>query len=610
MRSFVREPETEAGFNWRVINKLLPYLWAYRKRVGWSLALLVGAKLSGVTMPIALKHVVDGLDVSQQDVESAAMLVVPLAMLLAYGLLRFFNVFLSEMRDAVFSRVTERAQRWIGLDVFRHLHRLELDFHLSRRTGGLSRDIERGTRGVGFLLRFLLFNIIPTLLEILLVAGILLVQFNLYYSLITLVAVVVYIGFSVVATEWRTGFVREANLMDNQANTRAIDSLLNYETVKYFNNEEFEANRYDRNLQAWESARVKNRLSLAALNSGQAFIIAGGVTVMMVMAAYDVQSGAMTLGDLVMINAFMIQIFMPLNVLGFVYREIKASLADIERMFQLLEQPPKVVDKPNAEQLDPQAKSIRFENVQFHYRRNRPILKGISFEIPAGEKVAIVGRSGAGKSTLARLLFRFYDIQGGSIRVGDQSVADVTQHSLREAMGVVPQDTVLFNDSIYNNILYGRPDASHDEVEQAARLAHLSEFIERLPEGYETKVGERGLKVSGGEKQRIAIARVILKRPRILVFDEATSSLDSESEKAILKAIREVSADHTTMVIAHRLSTIVDADRIVVLDDGQVVEQGNHQQLLQQQGLYAQLWEMQQKQSDALESTESGGLTE
>jgi len=595
MRSFVKEPETQGKIQWHVIAKLGPYLWEYRARAIIAMTFLVMAKLSGIGLPIALKHIVDRLDPSLLSETGAQLITVPVALLIIYGLLRFFNVFFSELRDTIFSRVTERAQRRVGLDVFRHLYELDLDFHLSRKTGGLSREMERGTRGISFLLRFALFNIIPTFLEILLVSTILLVSYNYQFALIALMSVIIYIGFSVYITEWRTGFVRVANQMDNKANTRAIDALLNYETVKYFGNEDYEADLYDSSLANWESARLKNRLSLTALNSGQAFIIAASITSMMFIAAQEVQNGSMSLGDLVLVNAFMIQLFMPLNVLGFVYRELKASLADIETLFKLLQQTPKVIDQPNAVEIKAGPKSIHFKNVNFHYHPNRPILKNINFSIEAGQRVAIVGRSGSGKSTLARLLFRFYDVSGGQILLNDQDIREVTQNSLRSEIGVVPQDTVLFNDTIYHNIHYGLPNAAEREVHQAANSSHLSEFISQLPDGYDTIVGERGLKISGGEKQRIAIARVILKNPQILIFDEATSSLDSEAEQTINQSLNQISKHHSTLVIAHRLSTIVDADQILVLDQGKIIEKGKHQELIALKGLYAQLWDLQQK---------------
>ncbi len=588
-------PDSPDGYDekteWRVLGIIMPYLWEYRGRVIIAMAFLVLAKLASVALPLVMKHIVDGLDASQNDI-----LVLPLALLFAYGALRLGMVLFGELRDAVFGRVTEHAMRRIALQVFRHLHRLDLNFHLSRRTGGLSRDIERGTAGISFLLRFMLFNIIPTLLEIALVAGILLVNYSPWFAVITFGSVVAYIAFSVVTTEWRTQYVRQANERDSRANTRAIDSLLNYETVKYFGNEKYEAEQYDRNLAHWEKALIKNRLSLATLNSGQALIIAGAVTSMMILAAQHVVDGSMTLGDLVLVNAYMIQMFLPLNFLGFVYREIKRALADMARMFRLLEVHAEVADAADARPLELTESRVRFEKVDFGYRADRPILHEVSFEIAPGRKLAVVGPSGAGKSTIARLLFRFYDVDGGSIRINGQDIREVTLESLRAAIGVVPQDTVLFNDTIEYNIAYGRPQASKAEIIEAARNAHLAEFIERLPDGYDTVVGERGLKLSGGEKQRIAIARTILKNPAILIFDEATSSLDSESEKAILRNLNEIAAERTTLVIAHRLSTIVDADNIVVLDQGRVVEQGRHRELISRQGTYARLWALQQQE--------------
>ncbi len=594
MRSFAHEPLSSGPPRWSVLKKLTPFLLAYPTRVLLALALLVLAKLAGVTMPIVLANIVDSLDSSLLTLPKNALLTVPILLLLTYGCLRFFNVFLSEMRDAVFSRVSERAQSRISLDVFNHLHNLDLDFHLSRRTGGLARDIERGTRGINFLLRFGLFNILPTLLEIALVTGYLLVAYDWKYAAIALVAVVFYVLFSVTATEWRTRYVREANQMDSQTNARSTDALLNYETVKYFGNEVYESKLYSNSLERWESARLKNRLSLALLNSGQSLIIAAALTSMMYLAATQVIAGTMTLGGLVAVNAFMIGLFIPLNMLGFVYREIKASLVDIDTLLALLDVRPKVTDQANATDLTPTPQPIEFKNVSFCYHSDRPILKNISFTIAPGERVALVGRSGSGKSTIARLLFRFYDVNEGEILIGGNDVRSFTQQSLRQQMGVVPQDTVLFNDTLFHNVQYGRPGATETEVKAAMTSARLSNFVESLPDGWDTRVGERGLKISGGEKQRVAIARVLLKNPQILIFDEATSSLDSEAEQAIGKAIISVSTNHTTLVIAHRLSTTVNADRIIVLDEGVIVEQGQHNALLQNDGLYAQLWKVQQ----------------
>ena len=585
------EDEPNQKINWHIIRIIWPYLMEYRNRVLLALGCLILAKLGNVVGPFILKYIVDAL-----DSEKTQLIAAPIALVLAYGLARFANVLFGELRDTVFGHVTERAMRKIGIKVFRHLHNLDLDFHLNRRTGGLSRDIERGTTGISFLMRFFVFNIVPTFIEIFMVVGILLYNYGWGFALITLSAVLAYVWFSVAATEWRTKFVREANIADSASNNRAVDSLLNFETVKYFTNEEFEVQRYDYELEKWESARRKNRLSLFSLNGGQALIIAVAMTAMMWLATSRVAAGTMTLGDFVLINAFMIQLFLPLNFLGFVYREIKGSMANIEKMLQLLEITTSVDDRPEAKTLQPAAWDIEFTDVSFSYRPDRKILNNVSFTIGAGQKVAVVGASGAGKSTLVKLLFRFYDLDEGNITIGGTDISHVTKNSLRQAIGIVPQDTVLFNDSVFENVRYGCPEASDAEVSNAIYLAHLDNFISQLPEGHQTRVGERGLKLSGGEKQRVAIARTILKRSPVLVFDEATSSLDSKSEQAILTALREVAEGHTSLVIAHRLSTIIDADKIVVLDHGRIVEQGSHEALLEQRGYYADLWFAQQKE--------------
>lgn len=596
MRSHRFPVNEDKPVNWRIFKQLLPFLVEYKKRVGLALLCLVGAKVASVGLPFVLKHTVDNLNMDRVE---QTLVVVPLALIVAYGGLRLANVLFGEIRDTLFGRVTERAMRRVGLKVFRHLHKLDLDFHLNRQTGGLSRDIERGTSGISFLMRFMVFNIGPTLLEIVMVVGLLFYNYGVSFAAIILVSVVSYVAFSVKATDWRTRFVREVNQADSSSNSRAIDSLLNYETVKYFNNEGYEAHRYDSDLAEWERARRKNRLSLFALNSGQAFIIAASMTGMMAIAAYGVAQGRMTIGDFVLINAFTMQIFMPLNFLGFVYREIRGSLANIENLFDLMNQAPKIADKKDALSLHVQHGEIEFNNVSFHYRPDRPILKDLSFTIRSGQKVAVVGESGAGKSTLVKLLFRFYDVNQGQILIDNQDISQVSQSSLRKCIGIVPQDTVLFNDTIFENVRYGRPESTDDEVNQAIELAHLKTFIASLPEGGNTQVGERGLKLSGGEKQRVAIARTILKRPPILVFDEATSSLDSQSEQAILKALSEIARGHTSLVIAHRLSTIVDADVIVVMQQGSIVEQGSHHELIARGGAYKTLWYTQQRSSES-----------
>ncbi|WP_440876846.1 ABCB family ABC transporter ATP-binding protein/permease [Thalassotalea sp. PLHSN55] len=584
-------PQTEVKeINWQVIKMLWPYLLEFKSRIIFALSCLVLTKIASVYLPFILKDIVDTLDANQAD----KVLLVPFSLVAAYGLVRLSIVLFAEIRDTLFGRVTERAIRRIGLKVFQHLHQLDLDFHLNRQTGGLSRDIDRGNSGVSFLMRFMVFNIVPTLLEIVMVVTILFVNYGIWFALTTLVSVVSYIAYSIYATEWRTAFIREANQADSSSNTRAIDSLLNYETVKYFTNEDFEAQAYDKQLAQWEQAKTKNRLSLFALNGGQAFIISVAMTAMLALAAYQVTYGEMTLGDFVLINAFMMQLFIPLNFLGFVYREIKGSLANIEHMFGLLKRTPKVVDVENAPKLNLENAQISFQGVNFHYHQDRAIIKNLSFEIQAGQKVAIVGESGSGKSTLVKLLFRFYDVNQGSITIDGQNISHISQHSLRSNIGIVPQDTVLFNDTLFANIQYGRPTASKEDVLKAIEMAHLSEFIASLPQGDQTVVGERGLKLSGGEKQRVAIARTILKDPKILVFDEATSSLDSHSEQAILSAISDVAKNRTSLVIAHRLSTIIDADNIIVMNKGEIVEQGDHQSLLARKGLYSTMWQLQQ----------------
>ena len=576
------------------IQTLWPYITKFKGRVLIAILALVGAKGATLLMPWALKEIIDAVDKSINP-----LLLVPTLLLVMYGALRFASVFLGEVRDAVFSRVTEHAMRDIGLKVFKHLHSLDLAFHLDRQTGGISRDIERGTSGLSFLMRFLMFNIVPTLFEIMTVAIIFGTLFSIWFALITLLAVAIYIFFTVTVTQWRNRFIRESNAADNQSNTRAIDSLLNYETVKYFNNEEYEAKTYDTFLATWEQARLKNRLSLLALNSGQALIIACAITALMWLGASEVVTGELTIGELVMINAYMIQLFLPLNFLGFVYREIRRALTDLENMLGLLNTQPKVADVNEAKELVIKQGEISFDKVSFHYDSKRPILKSISFNVAAGSKVAIVGASGAGKSSLARLLYRFYELSSGTISIDKQAINTVTLTSLRKAIAIVPQDTVLFNSTIRENIAYGRPSATEDEINKAINMAHLTDFINSLDKGDKTLVGERGLKVSGGEKQRIAIARAILKQSPILIFDEATSALDSHAEQAILKAMREVANDHTSIVIAHRLSTITDADSIIVLKAGEIIEQGKHQELLNQNGEYARMWALQQKQSKA-----------
>jgi len=572
------------------MKTMLPYLLEFKGRVTIVVILLVLAKLTSVAIPLALKEIVDAMD------KPKAMLAVPVMLVIGYGLLRLFSTLFGEIRDAVFAKVTQRSIRRVAIKVFAHLHNLSLRFHLERQTGGVSRDIERGTRGISFLLTFLLFNILPTLLEIGLVAAILFVKYSPWFAIITFVTLVIYIAFTLFITEWRMVYRRTMNDMDSKANTRAIDSLINYETVKYFGNEKYEVARYDEQMSKWEVSAVQNQTSLAALNAGQSAIIAVGITLLMLLAADQVVKGKMTLGDLVLVNVFMLQLYMPLHFLGFVYREIKNALADMERMFTLLNENREVEDLLNAQPLKLDNGRVEFKNVTFNYDPERQILSDVSFEIPPGNTVAVVGASGAGKSTLSRLLFRFYDVGSGSITIDGQDIRSVTQASLRASIGIVPQDTVLFNDTIYYNIAYGRPEASREEVLQAAQSAHIHSFIVSLPQGYDTMVGERGLKLSGGEKQRVAIARAILKCPAILIFDEATSALDSKSEKAIQDELRNVARNRTTLVIAHRLSTIVDAHQILVMEKGHIIERGSHRELLAQSGVYAQMWALQQQE--------------
>ena len=602
MRATRLEKPSANRNDWKTIRSLLPYLWEFKGRVMLALALLVMAKIANVSVPLVLKEIIDTLD------QPRAMLMLPVLLLIGYGALRLCSTLFGELRDAVFAKVTQRAIRRVAIQVFGHLHALSLRFHLQRQTGGVSRDIERGTRGISFLLNFMLFNILPTLLEIGLVAIILISRYDIWFSIIIFITLAAYIALTLIVTEWRMIFRRTMNDMDSKANTQAIDSLLNYETVKYFGNESWEAQRYDAHMQKWEAAAIRNQTSLAALNSGQSAIIAVGATLLLWLAADGVIEGTMSLGDLVLVNAFMLQLYMPLHFLGFVYREIKHSLADMEKMFSLLAENEEIKDRPDASKLVLRDPAVRFERVNFAYESNRQILFDVSFEIPAGRNIAVVGHSGSGKSTLARLLFRFYDVTSGRILINEQNISEVTQRSLRAAIGIVPQDSVLFNDSIYYNIAYGRPDATREEVLEAARSAHIHDFIESLPDKYETMVGERGLKLSGGEKQRVAIARAILKKPAILIFDEATSALDSKSEKLIQAELKRIASARTTLTIAHRLSTIVDADQILVMDKGRIIERGAHRELLAANGTYAHMWELQQQEEQAQLKLGGNGL--
>jgi len=594
--NYFRNPQDGRRNDWKTISTLLPYLWprdsaALRRRVAVSLIFLALAKLITVGVPILYKQSVDALTITPQQ----AMIAVPVLLLLGYGLARILSGVFSEARDIAFARVGQGAIRTVGLQVFRHLHGLALRFHLDRQTGGVTRSIERGTKGIEFLLNFMLFNILPTLLEIGLVTLILWRLYDGSFALVTFGTIALYIAYTLGVTEWRTKFRREMNETDQQASTKAIDSLLNFETVKYFGNEDHEAQRYDQALSRYEKAAVKSKVTLALLNMGQGAIIAIGLTAVMLLAADGVTKGTLTLGDFVLVNTYLVQLYLPLNFLGFVYREIKQSLTDMEAMFRLLAENAEITDSDHARPLQVAGGTVAFNAVHFAYDPSRPILQGVELTVPAGHTVAIVGPSGAGKSTISRLLFRFYDVTQGAITIDGQDIRDVTQTSLRGAIGIVPQDTVLFNDSIRYNIAYGRPDSTQEEIEQAAKLARIHDFVVSLPDGYDTRVGERGLKLSGGEKQRVAIARTILKRPAILLFDEATSALDTHTEKEIQASLREVSKDRTTLVIAHRLSTVVDADEIIVLEAGRIAERGRHADLITRDGRYADMWRKQQE---------------
>jgi ABC-type transport system involved in Fe-S cluster assembly fused permease/ATPase subunit len=584
------------GKDWATLKTLLPYLWTYKWRVSLALVFLVAAKLANVGVPLLMKRLIDGL--TSSPAHPQAMLVLPLGILLAYGALRLSTTVFTELREFVFAKVTQRAVRTIALQVFRHLHSLSMRFHLNRQTGGMTRDIERGTRGVSSLVSYTLFSILPTLIEIVLVIAYLALHYNIWFTAITAGALVCYIAFTVFVTEWRTHFRRTMNELDSKANTKAIDSLINYETVKYFGNADYEAQRYDEGLQRYEAAAVKSQASLSLLNTGQSSIIAIAVTLILWRATRGVIDGSMTLGDLVLVNAFMIQLYIPLGFLGVIYREIKQSLADMERLFSLLHQEREIADAPDAGPLRAPAAAVRFSHVDFSYESKRQILFDVDFTISAGTTTAVVGHSGSGKSTLSRLLFRFYDVDAGSITIGGQDVRHATQTSLRHAIGIVPQDTVLFNDTIEYNIAYGQPGCSREQIVAAARAASIHDFIMSLPEGYASMVGERGLKLSGGEKQRVAIARTLLKNPAILIFDEATSALDSRAEQAIQSQLKEIARNRTTLVIAHRLSTIADAQQILVLDGGRITERGTHAELLALDGLYRQMWQLQQARQE------------
>ena len=580
----------------KTIRTLTPYLWDWRGRVGASLLALIMAKGANVAIPLVLKGIIDSLNTGDSK-----PLVLPIMLLLAYGALRMSSSLFNELRDALFARVRHGAMSKVSKRVLAHLHSLSLRFHLDRKTGAITRDIDRGTRAVSSLLNYLVFSILPTLVEIGMIAAILLWQYDIWFTVITFISVAMYMIFTFKITEWRMQFRIKMNEADSQANTLAVDSLINYETVKYFGNEDYEKQRYSKTVGQWEDAAVKSQTTLSALNVGQSVIIAGAVTLIMILASQGVVDGNMTLGDLVLVNAFLIQLFIPLGFLGIVYSQLKHALSDMDLMFRIIDERSEINDKADASELKVGEGDVHFENVGFSYNDERTILNNVEFTIPAGQKIAVVGESGAGKSTLSRLLFRFYDVTQGRITINGQDIRDVTQHSLRQAIGIVPQDTVMFNDTLYYNIAYAKPNASREEIIRAAELAHIDHFIQSLPDGYETIVGERGLKLSGGEKQRVAIARTILKNPKILVFDEATSSLDSKSEQIILDSLREVAENHTTLVIAHRLSTIIDADRILVMADGNIIEQGTHQELLAANKHYATMWELQQEQQSTLD---------
>ena len=579
--------------DWATLRRLFPYLWQYKWRVIAALGFMVAAKTANVSVPLLLKQLVDTMN-PKAGIDAQTLLVVPVALLFAYGLLRLSTTVFTELRELIFAKATEGASRTISLQVFRHLHALSLRFHLERQTGGMTRDIERGTRAVNSLISYSLYSIVPTLIEVAMVLTLLAVKFDVWFAWITLIALAFYITFTVLVTEWRTEFRKVMNELDSKAHSRAIDSLLNYETVKYFNNEEFEARRYDENLERYRKASLKSQRTLSLLNTGQQLIIASGLIAMLWRATQGVVDGHMTLGDLVMVNAFMIQLYIPLNFLGVIYREIKQSLTDLDKMFTLMEREREIADVPGAKALRLDGADVRFSHVNFAYDPARPILHDISFEIPAGKTVAVVGPSGSGKSTLARLLFRFYDVQGGQIFIAGQDIKQVTQASVRQAIGIVPQDTVLFNDTVEYNIAYGQPGATREQVIEAAQSAHIHNFIVATPKGYDTMVGERGLKLSGGEKQRVAIARTLLKNPPILIFDEATSALDSANERAIQAELQSVAQNKTTLVIAHRLSTVVDAHEILVMDAGHILERGTHSELLTAAGRYASMWALQQ----------------